>query len=205
MAKGGRKQPRRKPVKAKPAEVRRPAASASQSADALSGSWLSTMTSRRNLLMGGGALAVALAGEFLLWPKEPDEESTLQILPDSEIKIKWRDVFDLQISDAKLKHHVTGFMDIFEKAVFKFYLQDPKTGVVSENYITGQQILADIQKTNQEYERTGFRYNPAVQHWIPNGKIVMPVTTDPSQGVFKTVPIQCLLSMMVKNLLFGLI
>ena len=177
MAKSGKRQSRR-PKSGNPAKKlgrerqKRPVAPASQVTD-LSNSWLHTMTSRRNLLMGGATLGAILAGGALLWPKAADEDVTLQVLPDSEIKIKWQDVFDLQVSNAELKKHVTGFMDLFEKSVFKFYLQDAQTGVVTENYITGQQVLGDIQRTNEEYERTGFRYQTGIQYLIPNGKIVI--------------------------------
>ncbi len=130
---------------------------------------------RRSLLISAGAtgLATLAGGALLLTGDTSEEQEPLQVLPNSDIKTKWRDVFEMQVDDAELKKHVEGFLNLFEKGVFEFKLQHPQTKEITTHFITGQQVLADIAKINDEYERTGFRWKKGVSHLMRRGKIVI--------------------------------
>jgi hypothetical protein len=67
----------------------------------------------------------------------------------------WRDLFELDIDDPDLRAKVEGFMDYFEDAEFPFQQQDPNTGAITTQTLTGQQVLSGIEARLKMYEDAG--------------------------------------------------
>ena len=94
-----------------------------------------------------------LSAEFLgkaLGNNQATGLTAMRSLPPSEVKLKWRDILTLEISDPVLKRHTEGFLDKLEKSAFRFQLAD-SSGKLVNRELSGQEILLRLKELQVEY------------------------------------------------------
>lgn len=71
------------------------------------------------------------------------------------VTVPWRDVIHLDIKDPALKAHVEGFLNQFERSSYPYQRQDPRSGQITEERLSGQDILARLKQTQDLYRQVG--------------------------------------------------
>lgn len=69
--------------------------------------------------------------------------------------VNWRDSIELQISDPDLRARTERFLDYLQGASFEYLRQDPSSGKIVKETLTGQQILGDIAARRDGYVQSG--------------------------------------------------
>ena len=124
------------------------------------GSVSSRPLSRRAVVFSSVA-ALALASGAALWP---DQQKPVE-LGSTFVRHRWRDVFDVQVSDPKLQRHVEGFLNVLERGVFVH----PDSG----RWTSGQQIIEKISQALRVYEVSGFIEAYKINRAMPNGRFII--------------------------------
>lgn len=69
--------------------------------------------------------------------------------------VNWRDSIELQISNPDLRARVERFLNYMQTARFEYARQDPNTGRITRETLTGQQLLGDIAARRNVYVQSG--------------------------------------------------
>lgn len=75
--------------------------------------------------------------------------------PPAGTRVNWRDSIELQISNPDLRARVERFLDYMQTARFEYARQDPNTGRITRETLTGQQLLGDIAARRNVYVQSG--------------------------------------------------
>ena len=105
----------------------------------------------------------------------------------TDVRVKYSDVFDVQISpDTELGKKTRAFLEFFEQAKFEYAQQDPKTGVITTQFVSGQDMLMQA-KEKSEALQSIFKDSGGLPGGIlPNGKIPIKAAEGVYNGTLET-------------------
>ncbi len=69
--------------------------------------------------------------------------------------VNWRDSIELRMTNPDLRARTERFLDYLQTARFEYARQDPNTGRITRETLTGQQILSDIAARRNIYIQSG--------------------------------------------------
>jgi hypothetical protein len=109
---------------------------------------------------------------------------TIRELSAKEIKVQWRDVLKIDISDPVLKRHVEGYLDKLQKSAFKYEVLDPSSEKKTVKELSGQEILQRLQNTQAAYLDPQLKDH--MSRFMQDGKLVIKSHNTPFNGTAQT-------------------